>query len=418
MPNYAHQQETIDKDPKIYGLFLGTGSGKTRIASTLAEGMTLVVCPKTIRDKKQWSEEWVDKLGLDRSRLRVLSKEDFKKLWDGTWDSIEYFKQFTTFIGDEAHLLAGVQPSTYQKNRKKYPKTSELFTKLNHMLRSCNFERIYLLTATPTSQPMTVWGLATLMGYNWDFFKFRDTFYFEKSRNMFFKKKDKACQKILADCVNHIGRVGRLEDWFDVPEQTYKEELVEPTKEQKSTLKTLQLMYPDPQKQLQKRHQLEQGVFDGERVKENKSKAIESYLREFKKVVVYARFTEQIKIYEEYFNKKKYKTLTLTGETKDRKEVLEQAESMDKGIIIIQSQISAGYQLPSFPCMIFASEFGFTHRTQSEGRILRADHLKKNLYVTLICGIADQRMRKAVKLGEEFDEEVHAVNIANSNKFL
>ena len=58
MDNYAHQQKIIDKDLKRRGLFLGTGSGKTRLACQLAKGQTLIICPKTIRDAQVWEKEW------------------------------------------------------------------------------------------------------------------------------------------------------------------------------------------------------------------------------------------------------------------------------------------------------------------------------------------------------------------------
>ncbi len=407
-PRFQHQKKIISKDPKRRGLFLGTGSSKTRIALDLSQGKTLVVCTKTLRDKQHWEKEnkkW--ECDLD---LIVMSKENFKKKWK---EEPEWFLPFDTIIGDEAHLLAGVQPSTFQRNYIKYPKVSQLHRDFVDMVVKIKPERVYLLTATPTSQPMAVWGLATILGYKWDFFQFRDTFYFEKSRNIFFKKRGARKKRKLAECVNHIGEVGRLQDFFDVPAQTYKNHYVESTIMQRQLLSELQLLYPDPLVQLGKRHQLEQGIYEREMVPENKTKAIKQYLEEFDKVVIYARYTKQIeRLAKNLRQGTQHKVFVMTGGTNNRGDILEAVEKAERCVFIVQAQISEGYELPSFPCMIFASEFSFVHRRQAEGRILRSNALKKNLYVTLLCGHADSRMRQAVETGEEFDDEVHALNIS------
>ena len=54
---YDHQKKILEEDPKKTGLFLSTGSGKSRIAMLLAEGNTLVIAPKTVRDAKTWEKE-------------------------------------------------------------------------------------------------------------------------------------------------------------------------------------------------------------------------------------------------------------------------------------------------------------------------------------------------------------------------
>ena len=407
MNNYSHQQKIIDKDPLKRGLFLGTGSGKTRTALQLAKGKTLIICPKTIRDEKVWEKE-AEKLGVSLD-ITVLSKEDFKK-------QAHILPRFETIIGDEAHTLAGIQPATYQKNYVKYPKTSQIYAKLVHYVSKTEPDRVYMLTATPMPNPMVVYGLGTILGKKWDYFKFRDMFYWEKARNIWLVKKGKSEKEKLAKIVNNIGEIGRLEDFFDVPEQTYKDHYVESTIPQRTLIKELQLEYPDPLVQLGKRHQLEQGIYDNENIKENKTKVIEQYLQEFKKVIVFARYTKQIEYYTEYF-RKKYNTLVLTGSTKDRGKLMQHARDSEECIFIVQSSISAGWELPDFPCMVFASEsFSYVDREQAEGRILRANHLKKNLYVTLLCGQTDKKVRENIANKEDFVEHMHSENFIRNNK--
>ncbi len=412
MNNYAHQQKIIDKDPIKRGLFFGTGSGKTRTALQLARGSTLMICPKTIRDEKVWERELdnsYSNLG-SLSTLTVLSKEDFKKQADT-------LPQFNTVIIDEAHTVAGCYPATFQKNYVKYPKTSQIYAKLVHYIAKTTPQRVYLLTATPMPKPMTVYGLGTILGYKWDFFKFRDMFYWEKARNIWLVKKGKTEKEKLAKIVNNIGEVGRLQDFFDLPDQVYKNHYIESTAPQRALVKELQLEYPDPLVQLGKRHQLEQGIYDGKNIKENKTKVIEQYLQEFKKVIVFARYTKQIEYYEEYFNGKNYNVAVLTGATKDRGSLMQHARDSEECIFIVQSSISAGWEAPDFPCMIFASEsFSYVDREQAEGRILRANHLKKNLYVTLLCGQTDKKVRENIANKEDFVEHMHAEKLLRDKK--
>ena len=52
-PLYEHQKKVLLEDKHRCGLFLGTGAAKTRTALCLAEGKTLVVCPKQQREDKK-----------------------------------------------------------------------------------------------------------------------------------------------------------------------------------------------------------------------------------------------------------------------------------------------------------------------------------------------------------------------------
>ena len=71
---FKHQKDIIDADPKRCGLFLSTGSGKGLIAIMLAQGRTLVICPKTLRDDKTW-EKQLAKSGRELD-MTVISKEE------------------------------------------------------------------------------------------------------------------------------------------------------------------------------------------------------------------------------------------------------------------------------------------------------------------------------------------------------
>jgi len=74
---YEIQQRIVDENKAYTGIFLGTGVGKTLPALILAEGMTLVVCPKQQKLDKTW-EKNNEKFGLGKN-LTVVSKEEFRR---------------------------------------------------------------------------------------------------------------------------------------------------------------------------------------------------------------------------------------------------------------------------------------------------------------------------------------------------
>lgn len=389
---YEHQKHIITEDKKKCGLFLGTGSGKGRIALSLAQGHTLVVCPKTIRDAQTWEKE-AKKLGKEAPT--VLSKEDFKKHTPGPFD---------TLILDEAHVFAGATPDIRYKNRIPIPKTSQLFDSTIAWIQKYKPERIYLLTATPIRSPMAVWALAKLLGASPDFYEFRAAFYFCVRigfHDRWLPKKTNEAKERLGAYVQRMGYTGKLEDWFDVPQQTHKVVQCEMNASQKKAIDALPLNYPDPLVLCGKVHQVEQGP--------SKIQAIEDLQEEFGKVLVFARYINQIHTIEEHFKKKKIPTYVLTGGTKDRFTLLSKAEKDTACVFIAQSQISAGWELPSVRCTIYASQdWSVVNHTQSLGRTLRANALAKNLYVYLISGEVDNLVYKAVEEKVDFSERIYA----------
>jgi len=407
---YNHQLQIIKDDKKKVGLFLGTGSGKTITALHLARGNTLVIAPKTVRDDRVWQKD-LAKTGLDIN-LTVISKEDLR---------LGKYPQdinFDTVIGDESHTLSSVSPDTRQKNYKPIPKTSKVFLAFLNLIKKHNPERVYLLSATPTKSALSVFGLAYMLGVKLNFFEFRDSFYIKIKkgyREFYLPRTDKNTKERLGKIVREIGYTGKLEDFADVPTQNYKKHTVELTKEQKEKLKEVLIDYPDPLVALTKRHQVENGVLAGDEynapqlIADNKIDAILDYALQFPKMVVFARYTAQVEKIRLALSKASYKVLTLTGQTKNRQEVLADANQSAECIIIIQSQISAGYELPDFPVMIFASlDYSIVNKIQAEGRILRINNLKKNLYITLVADSEiDQAVYKSIENKTDFAESIY-----------
>ena len=223
MTLYAHQKAILADDPVKTGLWLGTGSGKTRTALLLARGKTLVIWPKTQYEDKNWQREAIS-LGINIP-IEVISKEKFRSTW-------KEIPRYDTVIVDEAHTCLGVTPGTRTKNGEVIPRTSQLFEALDAYMRRTKPERLYLCTATIMKSPMTVWGAAKILGKlnNESFLRFRAKFYTRlpmPGRDVYAPRSDNASKEALAKFVKKLGYVGRLEDFFDVPEQTFKKHYIE-----------------------------------------------------------------------------------------------------------------------------------------------------------------------------------------------
>ena len=415
---YEHQQKIVDENPTRTGLWLGTGSGKTRTALALARGRVLVICPKTQRDDGNWQRE-AEKMEIDID-LTVMSKEDFRRDVD---KHVDMGIAFDTIIVDEAHTCLGVTPNTHQKNRVQRPKASQLFYALKEYVAFCKPERMYLVTATVVKSPMTVWGAGVILGqYSMDsFYKFRNIFYVKlpiAGREIYAPKKDRGTKERLAKAVNNLGYVGQLSDYFDVPDQSFKNEYVELTADQKKAIKEVKIDYPDPLVQIGKRHQIENGVLAGDEYskaqefKENKTARLIEYGYEFPQMIIFVKYTQQINKLAKAFEKEGKKVFLLTGKTTNRKELFEEVNACDEYVLIAQAQVSAGWEVPDCPVMIFASRtYSFVDYDQAQGRILRANKLKKNLYINLIANSPiDKAVHDAIVNKKDFSEKVYLEN--------
>jgi superfamily II DNA or RNA helicase len=206
-----------------------------------------------------------------------------------------------------------------------------------------------------------------------------------------------------------------LQDYFDVPEQSYKVIHVDLTPAQSARIKDVKMEFPDPIVRVGKMHQIENGVLSGDEfsdpeVFENaKIDKILEILLEYPKLCIFAKYRAQIAQIEAVLRREGIPTLTLTGDTKDRGGVIQAANTMPQGVLIVQAQIGAGFELPDYPCMVFAScTYSFVDRVQAEGRILRANHLKKNLYIDLVVrGGVDEAVMECIKQKKSFDERLY-----------
>ena len=423
LPLYDHQKKIIDADPLKCGLFLGTGASKTRTALVLAEGDTLVICPKQQRDDKTWERE--NKKWETNKGVMVISKEDLRKIWDD-------LPHFDTVIIDEVHNNLGVMPAYVQRNKVQIPKTSQIFDATKKFLEKHPPKRLYLLSATPAPKPMSVWAIGVLLGNNWDFHQFRNKYYTEVRiggvRRIWLPKKTEEIKQELANLIKRLGYTGSLNDFFDVPEQTHKVIEIDLTAEQKVAVTDMSFSEPDPLVRRARLRTIENGVLYGKKIvegenktdtmsdetiifKNNKIPYILERAQEFPKLLIFANYTAQIQEIEKALKKEGYNVSTLTGATKDRSFIHKVNESPHPHIIIAQCAISSGYELPTFPCVIYASKsFRHVDYEQSTGRVLRSNALKKNLYIHLVVKGCDMDCHDTVMNGQDFQERL-TINI-------
>lgn len=428
IPLYDHQKKVIEEDKLWTGLWFGTGGAKTRTALEMAESPVLVICPKQQKLDQTW-EKNADKFGIILS-MDVVSKEEFRRDW-------EDLKAYKTVIIDEAHNVFGVTASTIQKNYVKFPKTSQIFEAVRLYLLKHPPVRFYMCTATPVSKPMHLWAIATLFGKKWDWFQFREKYYFElnkniwvprtksKSQNPRFTSRIQELKDRLAELTKSFGYTGTLQDWFDVPEQVHRTVHVELTKEQEAAIRWVRTTEADPLVMAGKIRTIENGISYVKKIElvsqgvDKLSKTVDIFpsrkidyilerAEEFPKMLIFATYTAQIAEIASKLTQEGFKVVTLTGKTKDRKNLIMDAEASHGCIVVAQSAIAEGYELPSFPCVIYASKsYRFCHYEQSLGRVLRSNALKKNLYIHLVtAGGSDEDCHNTILSGADFQEKV------------
>ena len=412
MDLYKHQKKIIDEDPKKYGLFWGTGTGKTLTSLCLAKGKTLIITTKTVRDAGNF-QDTIKKYNLNLDAT-IISKEDFKK-----YKNTFLKENFQTVILDEVHTMLGVLPETKYKNKVEIPKTSQIFEDLYGFIKTIKPERIYALSATITKSPMTIWAVANILGFNWNFFDFRSAFYSSFSlgyRKVFKPYKNKEKEDRLIKAVHKLGSTIKLENCVDLPPQIFRDIIIPLNSNQKKKIKEIKIDYPDPISQFQKKHQIENGFlkrseYESETlsIKSEKEEIIKDLALQHKKIVIFCKFTFQIKTLQKILSRK-YNVFVLNGETKDRGKMLERCNRMEDYIFIAQSQISAGWELPNCSCMIFASlNYSFVDYEQAVGRINRINNPKTNLYIHLITNekSADKAIYDNVKNKKDFSEKIY-----------
>lgn len=395
MKLYKHQEKILELNPKRYGIFSGTGTGKTITALALAQKnnvAVLVVCPKQVRRK--WHEAMVmmgvegEVMGRDRFRI------DCKKV-----------RPYQAIIWDEAHVGIG--------NMK-----SQMWKALMGYIKVHSVEYVWLLTGTPYSrEPLNIYSMAKALGYDWDYLPFRNRFYQPRylGQRMIWEPK-KGIETEMAELIKSIGDTTRLEECFDVPDQVIEVEYFDETKEQIVAKKMVTETESDPMVRIIKYHQIASGTLKGNEFvptdyyEADKNQQILRYAEENKKMIVFSRYNAHLDVLKKLLDKNNIPCAIVNGSVDDKEAVFTHAENTDRFVLLINAMVCEGYELPSFSLMVFASlSYSYVHYTQGSYRILRSNALKKNVYKILITrDTVDEQVYASVQRKEDFSVAIYA----------
>jgi superfamily II DNA or RNA helicase len=403
---YQHQQEAKERAADWYGLWLGAGSGKTRTAMAIAEGYILVIAPRQQIDDGIWEKEAL----LHKKTCTTVTHDKFRL-------HLDEYKYYDTVIVDEAHAMVGVNTNLRSKKGIPFIDISARFAALAGYLCRYKPKRLLLLTATPTKNPMTVWGILKILNRQFDFlsmvpvgfYKWRAQFYIEKPltawRKLYIPKYNKANAEFLTDQLKKYGATGRYQDFIDTPPEYHKVEHVPLSPAQKGAIEEIEEEFMQDIVRIGKLHMAENiGAV-------HKMDMLVKYCDEFDQVLIFARYIEQIKeihahLMKEYPGRK---IMVLTGSTKHRDTFMADAQKSEPCIVIVQASVSAGWELPEYPITIFASmDWSIVSYTQGIGRISRAHRPKKNIYVYLLSTAKQKTM----------DQKVYKTVVENKTSFI
>lgn len=395
---YAHQQKILDRAPARCLLCWETGTGKSLAAMELAKrqgGGVLVICPKSLKEK--WYRD-MEAQGFE-SGWRILTKEEFRKHW-------KELERYPVVIVDEAHHFSGM--------------TSAMSKALLHYFMKHQVQYRYLLTATPfMSSAWNVYRLAQMLGYAWNYWTYYHKFFHQVkmgSRMVPVARND--TEEELALHVHKIGDVVKMEECIDVPPQIFETEYFETNTEQKKAIKELALNEVNPVVKFTRFHQIENGSLKGDEYNKDKFFNADKHDRiiemaqENKKIAVFCRYNLQIDSIHSLLKSELKDKLVyiIQGATKDRDGVVQEIEKAESCVVLINASCSEGYELPSVGVIVFASlSFSYKDYVQAQGRFLRINKPKKNVFIHLInSGSVDEAVWENIKNKEDFDMAIYA----------
>jgi len=326
----------------------------------------VIICPKQIR------ADWKKRAPY----ATVYSFEDFVKAIPPD--------NPTSVVVDEADAMAS--PLFVAKSRSQ--RTGKLYDYLY------NYEDVHILLLTATPVRSTPWNMHTLLilakiksPVTWK--KYRDI-YFELQykpflpRPAYFPKA--GWQKQMQELINTYTHTALMSDMVELPEETHE---------------IITLKAPDYEKN-EEWEPMAQFVADHRLEQQSKHKQIKEIARGFRKVVVVAHYREQIDELSKQLSKER-DTFILDGRTRTPESVIAEAEASPECYFIIQASVGAGFELPSFAVMIFASQ-GYSVRNwvQMKARIKRINSLKPTKYFYLLGGRCDKMIYESIKKGKDF----------------
>ena len=386
MNYYKHQLRFAETAPNKYLVAHSTGTGKTYTGLLVASKRTkscMIVCPKGVRSK--WME---DIKNYPDTIFQIVTKEELRRDWN-------IIPKYEGIIIDECHHFSSIR-SQLHKNLLKY-------------IKKHNVQYIWGMTATPyRREPFNIFALAKIHGHNWDYMKFRYTFY----REQYFGRKcvwlpKKGMEDDVSKLVKAIGDVVSFEECADLPEIQHKREHFDLTADQTRAFKELELTEANPLTYYMRKHQICSGVG----AKTAKFDYILDLVDTTPKLAIFCRYTGQIEAIKALLEANNHKVFVINGETKDKSATARDADNALKCVVIIQMDSAEGFELPSVNVIVFASmSYSYLSYVQSMGRFIRINkqnHPKLFVYL-LTRGTIDEDVYKNLLAKKDFDLAIYA----------
>lgn len=358
------------------------GTGKTVIAvewlRSRNHSRALVLCPMRVKEK--WRAELGD--------VTATIMHDRQFVRDG-------FDSPTAIIVDEADEWAS--PLFVAKDR------SQRTEALYHLIRQNPNAPVLLLTATPIRS--TPWNLHTLLCFMGVYIpkdKWRDRFFTLERRPFLPRPAYFATPTWRTDIRSTLEKYAHIVLMRDCVSD------LPPVTERVVTVRSAPFTPMnewEPARAFVEEHQHEQKA---------KLPTIKEIGREYRKVVVVAHYREQCETLAKELGKER-QTFLMMGGIKNQEAVIRQAQESDECYFVIQASLSAGYDLDTFSCVVFASmSYRFVDYEQQKFRVRRIKNLHPVIYHYLIGGRRDKAVYDTVMLGKDFSPAYYMAHHASS----
>lgn len=378
MINYEWQKKFLNEPNDRAMLCCEAGTGKSHVAGEWVKQYgrdinPVVFCPKQIVG--DWSKR--------TERATIFTPQTILR------ESLP--ERPSAIIVDEADAFAS--PLFLPTKR------SKCAEKLYNYIKQNPQAHVLLLTATPVRS--TPWNLHTLLVYMGKYIPFKDWreryFYLDVKpylpRPAYVPRP--GWQKMMQEVIDKHATVALMRDMVDeLPPETYEVIKLKPPKYEKNE-------EWEASKQFVEDHLLEQT---------EKVKTIKDISRGYRKVVVVVHYRDQIESLKKELSKERT-TYVLDGRTTDVAGTITDAEANSECYFIIQSSVGAGFEIPSFSCMIFASQsYSVRNFVQMKARIRRINALKPVIYYNLIGGRCDNMIYNSILEGKDFVPSEYRAN--------
>jgi len=268
-----------------------------------------------------------------------------------------------------------------------------MFKAAESYIKKHNVKYVWPLSGTPfTASSWSVYSYGRLLGQNWDWLKWRQTFFYErKMGDRFIPFPKDGMEEKLQEIIKKIGTVIDLKDVADVSDDIIIEEEFELNAEQKKLIRNIDDVLPISL--YTKQHQLESGYLksdgysDEQSFKCLKDSRLLELIEDNAKIVIVCRYLGQIEKYKEMI--KDRRVFVISGQEKrSASEVAKMAEEENNAVVLVQADTSDGYSLKSFDVMVFCSmSYSFVNYDQMKSRIKSMDKKHPNTYIHMItCG--------------------------------